>query len=128
MKQRSFELYLKKKKPHAALPTCVIFFSLFQAWELLVLSKLGWNLDTVTACDYLLPLAALLASGPEEEEEEDAKSSLVSNGELVRKEHFGGKERGRDSCRYCQEMGWGWGWKSVSCQTQAPLSSPPIIA
>lgn len=56
----------------------------FQAWELLVLTKLGWNLELVTACDYLPPLLSLLTErGGEEEEEEDAKSSLVTNGELV---------------------------------------------
>ena len=95
----------------------------FQGWELLVLTKLGWNLELVTACDYLPPLLSLLAErgGEEEEEEEDAKSSLVTNGELVSIELVdiwsgggnterevtvgGGGGRGGDSfAALCQEM------------------------
>ncbi len=91
----------------------VLFLMFFQAWELLVLTKLGWNLELVTACDYLPPLLSLLTErGGEEEEEEDAKSSLVTNGELVsielvdiwsgggnteRKVTVGGGGRGGDS-------------------------------
>ncbi len=55
-----------------------------------MLSKLGWNLELVTACDYLSPLAYLVTLSEEHEEEleevrdgEDAKSALVANGELV---------------------------------------------
>jgi len=62
--------------------------STFQAWERLALSALGWNLASVTARDYLLPLArraarrlpkpSPLVRGGDNEEELLADAELVS--------------------------------------------------